>query len=110
MCALDDCGDGLHESDEDLLRRVRLSVERSRLHGLRLIDIEVNGDTVVLSGEVVTLHQKQLATALVRRVAGVVKVVNRLEVQNSRQEDGLGCTSHVCEHSPVDATGERRVS
>ena len=69
---------------EDLARRVRLSVDRSRMHGLRLIDIEVIGDTVVLSGQVVTFHQKQLATAFARRVAGVVEVVNRLEVQNGR--------------------------
>ncbi len=74
-------------SAEELARRVRLSVDRSRMHGLRLIDIEVIGDTVVLSGQVVTFHQKQLATAFARRVAGVVEVVNRLEVHNGRNDD-----------------------
>jgi osmotically-inducible protein OsmY len=77
-------------SDEDLARRVRLSVDHSHQHGLRLIDIEVVGDTVVLSGQVVTFHLKQLATAFARRVAGVVEVVNRLEVRNGRNDDVRG--------------------
>ena len=53
--------------------------DRSLYQGLRLIDIEVVGDTVVLSGHVVTFHLKQLATVFARRVAGVVEVVNRLD-------------------------------
>ena len=77
-------------SPEDLARRVRLSVDRSHQQGLRLIDIEVVGDTVVLSGDVVTFHLKQLATAFARRVAGVAEVVNRLEVQNGRNDDVRG--------------------
>jgi osmotically-inducible protein OsmY len=74
-------------SAEDLVRRVRLSVDRSHQQGLRLIDIEVVGGTIVLSGQVVTFHLKQLATAFARRVAGVVEVVNRLEVHNGRNDD-----------------------
>ena len=63
--------------------------------GLRLIDIEVIGGTVVLSGKVATFHQKQLASALAGKVAGVVEVMNRLEVTdggndgNVRQPIGL---------------------
>jgi len=75
---------------EDLARRVRLSIDRSHQQGLRLIDIEVVGDTVVLSGHVVTFHLKQLATAFARRVAGVVEVVDRLEVCNGRTDDVRG--------------------
>jgi osmotically-inducible protein OsmY len=75
---------------EDLARRVRLSVDRSHQHGLRLIGIEVVGDTVVLSGHVVTFHLKQLATAFARRVAGVVEVSNRLEVHDGRNDDVRG--------------------
>lgn len=90
MYRCEDSGNRSLDNDEDLARRVRLSVDRSRLHGLRLIDIEVIGDTVVLSGQVVTFHQKQLATSFARRVAGVIEVVNRLEVPNNWKNDELG--------------------
>jgi len=89
-------------ADEDLIRRVRLSVDRSRQHGLRLIDIEVVGDAVVLSGQVVTFHQKQLATAFARRVAGVIQVVNRLEVQDTGPIGRPERRSMIC-RQPADA-------
>ena len=84
MYASEESADQDTANGEDLARQVRLSVDRSRQHALRLIDVKVVGDTVVLSGEVVTFHLKQLATAFASRVPGVVEVVNRLEVHNGR--------------------------
>lgn len=84
MYASEDSADQDTANLEGLARQVRLSVDRSRQHALRLIDIEVVGDTVVLSGHVVTFHLKQLATAFARRVPGVGEVVNLLEVRNGR--------------------------
>jgi hypothetical protein len=86
MYASEDSGVEETVNVEDLARRVRLSVDRSHQQGLRLIDIEVVGDTVVLSGHVGTFHLKQLATAFACKVAGVVDVVNRLEVHNGRND------------------------
>ena len=110
MCAFDDCGDGLPENDEDLLQRVRLSVERSRLHGLHLMDIEVIGDTVVLSGEVATFHHKQLATEFARKVAGVAQVLNHLEVHRQRNDDKPRPLSAVRRRSRADETVDRKQS
>jgi osmotically-inducible protein OsmY len=87
MSALEDSPDDEVAPVESLAERVRLSVDRSRMHGLRLIDIDVDGDKVVLSGQVVTFHQKQLATAFARRVVGVAEVVNHLEVKSGRNDD-----------------------
>ena len=56
---------------------------------MRLIDVEVIGSTVVLSGRVATFHQKQLATSLAGRVAGVVEVMNQLEVHDDGKQDKL---------------------
>jgi len=63
MYAHEDLADRDAADDEDLARQVCLSVDRSRQHALRLTDIEVVGDTVVLSEQVVTFHLKHLATA-----------------------------------------------
>ena len=71
----------------DLVRRVRLSIDQSRLTGLRLIDIEAIGSTVVLRGQVATFHQIELATASVRKVAGVVDVMNLLELHDDWEAD-----------------------
>lgn len=87
MYSCEDSRDRDASNAEDLIRRVRLSVDRSQLHGLRSIDIAVVGDTVVLTGQVVSFHQKQLATAFARRVAGVVEVANSLEVQSVPNSD-----------------------
>jgi len=85
MCATDDAADRNLANAEELAQRVRLSVDHTGQRGLRLIDVEVTADTVVLSGKVGTFHQKQLATAFASRVAGVGKVSNQIEVH-----DGLG--------------------
>jgi osmotically-inducible protein OsmY len=74
---------------EGLAQRVRLSIDHGRQPGLRLIDIEVIGSTVVLSGKVATFHQKQLASALAGRVAGVVELMNQLEVHDDGKDDKL---------------------
>jgi len=43
------------------------------------ITFQVNGDTVVLSGKVITLGTKRDAAAAVKDVPGVIKVVNNIE-------------------------------
>ena len=104
MSALEESPDDEVAPAETLAERVRLSVDRSRMHGLRLIDIEVEGGRVVLSGQVVTFHQKQLATTFARRVVGVVEVVNRLEVKSGRNDDQQERASDVgWQHRPAQA-------
>ncbi len=58
-----------------------------------MIDIEAIEGTVVLSGKVATFHQKQLATALAGKVAGVVEVMNHLEVDDG-WKDGKPAATH----------------
>ena len=55
---------------------------------LRDIKIQVVGDSVTLSGCVRSFHEKQLATEFVRRVAGVVGVLNRIDVHYADSADG----------------------
>jgi CO dehydrogenase/acetyl-CoA synthase epsilon subunit len=66
-------------ANEQLRQRVRLFLTGSNLPGLRHIDVEVHGDTVILNGSVRTFYEKQLAVRLSRRVAGVIHVVDSIE-------------------------------
>ena len=89
MYTLEDAANSELTNAEKLVRRVRLSIDHAGLPALRLIDIRVIGSTIVLSGKVATFHQKQLATALASRVAGVVEVMNQLEVYDDAKDGKL---------------------
>lgn len=77
-------GDSVMPSDQcavdDLILRVRLCLDRSNVSALRDVNIRVDGDRVILAGKVATYYQKQLATELTRRVAGVIEIDNLIEV------------------------------
>ncbi|MBI2827201.1 MAG: BON domain-containing protein [Planctomycetia bacterium] len=68
------------ETGLDLERRVRQFFLAARLPALRHVRIKVRHDRVLLTGCVQTFHEKQMATEFARRVAGVVNVVNSIEV------------------------------
>lgn len=65
---------------DDLILRVRLCLDRSNVWALRDVNIRVDGDRVILAGKVGTYYQKQLATELTRRVAGVIGIDNLIDV------------------------------
>jgi osmotically-inducible protein OsmY len=67
-------------ADEDLRRRVRLFLAGSNRPGLRHVEVTVDGDTVLLSGKLNSFYEKQLANELSRRVAGVIRVDDRTQV------------------------------
>jgi hypothetical protein len=68
--------------DEELRQRVQLFLLGSNLPNLRHLAVEVSGDTVILCGHVRTFYEKQLAIGLSRRVAGVIHIVDRIEVES----------------------------
>src|ERR1700691_6001388 len=92
---------------KNLAERVRFSFDQGRTPGLRLIDTEVTGDTVVLSGKVGTSHLKQLAGALACRVAGVVEVTNRLEVDDGGNDGKLRQPIGLYRQRRADGTANR---
>lgn len=66
----------------DLLARARLALRQSPIYELREIEVEQNGETIVLSGVVSSFYHKQLAQEAVRSVltGHDVSLVNRIEV------------------------------
>jgi len=65
---------------QDLLQRVALFLQQMRLASSSRLKLEASGGVVTLAGEVPTFHERQRIYAASRRVAGVVQVIDRLEV------------------------------
>jgi len=76
--------------DEALSERVRLFLASSNIPALRHLSVEVDGDTVLLRGGVQTYYEKQLAAEFSRRVAGVIRVDNRIDVRGYAPRIGAG--------------------
>lgn len=71
---------------------------------------EVQGKTVTLSGQVVKESVKQNAERMVRRINGVEKVVNQIEVlPSSRKDDALRMNVYrvIYEKRPLEKYGTR---
>jgi len=66
--------------DLDLSRRVRSFLFEAHMPGLRNVDVEAQNGIVTLSGQVKTYYEKQLGGQRARRVAGVVRLVDRIRV------------------------------
>jgi osmotically-inducible protein OsmY len=67
-------------ADADLRRRVISFLAGRHLAALRSIEVEARGGTVTLRGKVHTFYEKQLTQQCSRRVAGVVRVIDEVDV------------------------------
>jgi hypothetical protein len=69
----------LLEADRDLERRVASFLVHQRPE-LRHLSVEAQGGTVTLRGSVRTFYEKQIGHTLCRRVAGVVRLIDAVDV------------------------------
>ena len=109
MYTLEDSANAEVTNAKTLVRRVRLSIDHGGLPALRLIEIQAIGSTVVLAGRVATFHQKQLATSLAGRVAGVVEVMNRLDVLDGWTNNNLQHPIGLSRQSQADGKVDSRL-
>ena len=65
----------------DLQTRARSTLARSPYFLSRNLNVELHGEEFVLTGVVGTYYQKQLAQEALRRVEGVLRIRNEIEVQ-----------------------------
>lgn len=75
----------LHSIDnasQDLQQRIALNLQSRQLAFGGRVRIEAKQGTVTLSGLVPTFYQRQLIYAATRKVAGVTKVIDQLEVES----------------------------
>jgi len=70
-------------SDNTALRQRILSFLRTRgIDGLESISVEVHQGIVLLRGRIASPHIRWLCTNCTRRVAGVIRVIDELEIEN----------------------------
>lgn len=72
----------LSAADSDLEQRVRNCLTERHMPGLRRINVHAKGGTVRLSGRVHSFYEKQLCQSYCKRVPGVVRLLDEIEVFN----------------------------
>jgi hypothetical protein len=98
MTALPPCPD----VDADLVKRVRIFLISSR-NDFSALDVQAQDGVVCLSGTLPTYYLRQLATACVRRVAGVRHVIDGLNVSYDDGHDSAG-KPHAFDGRPAHVT------
>jgi osmotically-inducible protein OsmY len=67
-------------ADADLERRALAYLASRNYRSFRRLRVEAVGGVVTLTGQLSTYHEKQVAQESVRRVAGVVQVIDAIQV------------------------------
>lgn len=80
----------INAASQELQQRVALNLQSRQLTSGGRVRIEAQHGTVTLSGQVQTFYQRQLIFAATRKVAGVTKVIDQLEVETQP-----GVSSHL---------------
>lgn len=70
------------DRDVDLRRRVVSFLTDSNMPGLRQLRVDAVDGIVTLNGTVRTYYEKQLSQQRCKRVAGVVRLIDQVEVVN----------------------------
>ena len=70
-------------ADRDLEKRVANYLHERHVPSLRKLAIQSANGAVTLSGQVHTFHEKQIAIHSCRRVAGVVQLIDLVDVADA---------------------------
>ncbi len=70
----------INESDADLKRRVDNYLLSRHVFALRTLHVDAEHGVVTLRGRVHSFHERQIAVHSAQRVAGVLRVIDELEV------------------------------
>jgi len=74
------------DSDRDLERRVRSFLAARHVPGLRNVGVNAKNGVVTITGQVLTFYEKQLCNQCCRRVAGVLQLINAVDVSGVPNE------------------------
>ncbi len=66
---------------KDVQKRAQKALCASPFYALRELQVEQDGDTLLISGLVSSFYHKQLAQEVVRHAAEGVEVINSIEVR-----------------------------
>lgn len=76
----------------DLKRRIESFLAGRNLPGLRQLNVRVDDGVVLLSGRVRSFYEKQLANHCCRRVAGVLEVIDSVDVTDPTAQPAKAAT------------------
>ncbi|MCC6127492.1 MAG: BON domain-containing protein [Pirellulales bacterium] len=68
------------DDSQNVAKSVRSSLEQSAYHVLRTVSFSYEHGVLLLRGQLPTYFHKQLAQEAVRRINGVTRIVNQIEV------------------------------
>jgi BON domain len=77
-----------HTLLSDVASQAKAVLASSRIFDLRCLDVEQDGESVVLRGRVDSFYHKQLAQELVRVAVDGMEVVNAICVDYRRERSG----------------------
>lgn len=66
---------------QTIVKQVQENLERSAYSALKTVSCECDGESLVLKGKLPNYYYKQLAQEAVRRIEGIVRVINKIEVE-----------------------------
>jgi osmotically-inducible protein OsmY len=81
--------------NRDLANRVAKFLNNQQMPGVNTIDIRAVGGVVVLSGQLRTEREKRLYVQYCQRVAGVMQVIDELQVTQQKCSTGQPSTASV---------------
>jgi len=64
----------------DVAKQAKIALSRSRIFDLRRLNVEEDGDSIVLRGRVSSYYHKQLAQEVVRNATDGAEVINAIRV------------------------------
>jgi hypothetical protein len=71
---------GIDVAGADVAKQARVALSRSRIFDLRRLNVEEDGDSIVLRGRVSSYYHKQLAQEVVRNATDGAEVINAIRV------------------------------
>ena len=81
----------LCDSSKTLHHKVVRTLHQKGYVQHQALNITVEHSTVTVDGSVPTWHLRQIAVECIRRVAGVIRVVDRIRVVRESQDDDPPC-------------------
>ena len=67
-------------ADRELTQRIRLFFSQRQLTALGNLGVDVLGGVVTITGAVRSFYEKQIAISCCQRVAGVIRLIDQVEV------------------------------
>lgn len=96
------------DGSQDVAKSVQRSLEKSGYHVLRTISFSYKRGVIFLRGQLPTYFHKQLAQEAVRRIDGVTRIVNQIEVTSEPSLDIPTWHTPIANHNtqPIKETAK----